>query len=231
MAWTRAAAVEIAASQGFSRRRASGWRGRVRSVGCSIKRQWMHIRDACMAEGQDDYSYRGRGKRELEGRRCTTSWSRECGTWVSAATCPWRQRGSPAVPRYNRGRGALVRRSSGEARSPVPVARSVSFCERSKFCMKLPPKRPRTRDRPGRGAGGRDRGPGVYYTILVDHVGSGPVLIFSGRSALSVQLRRASRGTVWRMSRGRGSLRYGNAAICIAVGVWSLVMPATFSWT
>ena len=69
------------------------------------------------------------------------------------------------------------------------------------------------------------------FTILVDHVGSGPVLIFSGRRALSVQLRRASRGTVWRISRGRGSLRYGNAAICIAVGVWSLVMPATFSWT
>ena len=50
MAWTRAAAVDVAASQGCSRRRASGWRGRVRSVGCSIKRQWMHIRDACMHE-------------------------------------------------------------------------------------------------------------------------------------------------------------------------------------
>ena len=116
MAWTRAAAVEIAAPQGFSRRRASGWRGRVRSVGCSIKRQWMHIRDACMAEGQDDYSYRGRGKRELEGRRCTTSWSRECGTWVSAATCPWRQRGSPRGPPLEPRAGPAVRRSSGEAR-------------------------------------------------------------------------------------------------------------------
>lgn len=128
MAWTRAAAVEIAASQGFSRRRASGWRGRVRSVESSIKRQWMHIRDACMHEtrsrhrsiawqsGQDDYSYRWRGDRELEGRRCTTSWSRECGTWVSAATCPWRQRGSPRGPPLEPRAGPAVRRSSGEAR-------------------------------------------------------------------------------------------------------------------